>query len=65
MLKLALLLCPCVALALEPCRVEIVDQENGWPVPLVELRTTHEVCHVSNDPELLGREVWLQVQSHG
>ncbi len=23
--------------AAQPCRVEIVDKANGWPVPLVEL----------------------------
>lgn len=59
--------------AAPPCRVEIVDQENGWPVPLVELRTTHETRHVSDnlgliaidDPELLDREVWFTVRGHG
>ena len=25
------------ALALEPCRIEIVEKGSGWPVPLVEL----------------------------
>ncbi|MEZ6114876.1 MAG: hypothetical protein R3C99_28255, partial [Pirellulaceae bacterium] len=57
----------------EPCRVEIVDAENGWPVPLVELRTTHEMRLVSDNagliaidqPELLGREVWFHVIGHG
>ncbi|MES2923535.1 MAG: hypothetical protein V4819_18410, partial [Verrucomicrobiota bacterium] len=73
MTKLALLLYPCAALAVEPCRIEIVDKENGWPVPLVELRTTHDVSHVSDnlgliaidDPDLLGREVWFHMQGHG
>lgn len=73
MLKLAILLYPCAAFAVEPCRIEIVDKENGWPVPLVELRTTHESRLVSDnlgliaidDPELLGREVWFHVQGHG
>jgi hypothetical protein len=62
-----------VVLAAEPCRIEIVDKENGWPVPLVELRTTHETRHVSDnaglialdDPELLDREVWFHVKGHG
>ncbi|MCA9155453.1 MAG: hypothetical protein KDA38_11730, partial [Planctomycetales bacterium] len=57
----------------EPCRVEVVDAENGWPVPLVELRTTHEMRLVSDNagliaidqPELLGREVWFHVIGHG
>lgn len=59
--------------AAEPCRVEIVDKENGWPVPLVELRTTHEQRFVSDnagliaidDPELLDRNVWFHVKGHG
>lgn len=59
--------------AAAPCRVEIVDAENGWPVPLVELRTTHEMRLVSDNagliaidaPELLGREVWFHVIGHG
>ena len=29
--------------SIAPCRIEVVDAENGWPVPLVELRTTHDV----------------------
>ena len=59
--------------AVEPCRIEIVDGESGWPVPLVELKTTHNVKFVSDNagivafdlPELLGRETWLDVRSHG
>ena len=60
-------------MAAAPCRIEIVDKENGWPVPLVELRSTHETRHVSDnlgliaidDPELLDREVWFHVKGHG
>jgi hypothetical protein len=63
----------CAAVSAAPCRIEIVDKENGWPVPLVELRSTHETRHVSDnlgliaidDPELLGREVWFHVKGHG
>lgn len=59
--------------ALEPCRIEIVDAQSGWPVPLVELKTTHNVKFVSDNagivafdlPELLGRETWLDVRSPG
>jgi len=59
--------------AAEPCRVEIVDKENGWPVPLVELRTTHEQRFVSDnagliaidDPDLLDRAVWFHIKGHG
>jgi hypothetical protein len=57
----------------ELCRIEIVDQDNGWPVPLVELRTTHQVRFVSDNagiiafdlPELMGRETWFTVTGHG
>ncbi len=56
-----------------PCRIEIVDEASGWPVPLVELKTTHGVKFVSDNagivafdlPELMGRETWLDVRSHG
>jgi hypothetical protein len=73
MFKFTLFLLPCAVLAVEPCRIEIVDKENGWPVPLVELRSTHETRHVSDnlgliaidDPDLLGREVWFHVKGHG
>jgi hypothetical protein len=69
---IVLFLASCSLIA-APCRVEIVDKENGWPVPLVELRSTHETLHVSDnlgliaidDPELLGREVWFHVKGHG
>ena len=55
------------------CRVEVVDKQNGWPVPLVQLRTTHQLTFVSDNagiialdaPELLGREVWFDVSGHG
>jgi hypothetical protein len=61
------------AFAAEPCRVEIIDKENGWPVPLVELRSVHDSIHVSDnlglvaidDPDLLDREVYFHVKGHG
>ena len=56
-----------------PCRIEVVDAGNGWPVPLVELRTTHQVRLVTDNagviafdlPELMGRETWFEVRGHG
>lgn len=56
-----------------PCRIEVVEGGTGWPVPLVELRTTHEVRLVTDNagivaldlPELMGREVWFSVSGHG
>jgi hypothetical protein len=61
------------ASAAEPCRVEVVDKQNGWPVPLVQLRTTHSTVFVTDNagvialdtPELMGREVWFDVLGHG
>lgn len=61
------------AVEAEPCRVEIVESGSGWPVPLVELRTTHQVRFVSDNagviaidlPELMGIEVWFDVIGHG
>ncbi len=54
------------------CRIEVVDEE-GWPVPLVELRTVHQVRFVTDNagmiafdlPELMDREVWFDVMGHG
>ncbi|EMI18312.1 coagulation factor 5/8 type domain protein [Rhodopirellula maiorica SM1] len=55
------------------CRIHVVDDDSGWPVPLVELRTTHQVRFVSDnagviaidDPSLLDREVYFHVMGHG
>jgi|GEM_PF-4728200 len=33
-----------------PCRIEIVEQVDGWPVPGVELRTVHGVRLISGSP---------------
>ncbi len=59
--------------AIEPCRIEVVERGTGWPVPLVELRTTHNVRLVTDNagviafdlPELMGRETWFDVLGHG
>lgn len=56
----------------ELCRIEVTDEE-GWPVPLVELRTVHQVRLVTDNagiiafdlPELMNREVWFDVIGHG
>lgn len=68
-----LALLPAAALALQPCRIEIVEKGTGWPVPLVELRTTHNVRFVSDNagliafdlPELMNRQTWFDVIGHG
>jgi hypothetical protein len=61
------------SLAVEPCGIEVVEKGSGWPVPLVELRTTHNVRFVTDNagviafdlPELMGREMWFGVIGHG
>ena len=68
-----LLLVTGAAFSAEPCRIEVVDKQNGWPVPLVQLRTTHHVTFVTDNagvialdaPELMGRQVWFDVIGHG
>ncbi|MEA3211609.1 MAG: hypothetical protein QOE70_4666 [Chthoniobacter sp.] len=61
------------AFALDPCRIEVVEKGSGWPVPLIELRTTHQVRLVTDNagviacdlPEVMGRETWFDVIGHG
>ncbi|MFM8357932.1 MAG: hypothetical protein ACKOET_05195, partial [Verrucomicrobiota bacterium] len=56
-----------------PCRIEVVERGSGWPVPLVELRTTHHLRFVTDNagrlaldaPELLGNETWFDIHGHG
>ena len=68
-----LLLADGAAFSAEPCRVEVVDKRNGWPVPLVQLRTMHHVTFVTDNagvialdaPELMGRDVWFDISGHG
>lgn len=61
------------AIATGVCRIEVIENESGWPVPLVELRTTHLQRFVTDNagviafdsPELMGRETWFDVLGHG
>ncbi len=64
----------CLAVAAaEPCRLEVVEKGSGWPVPLVELRTTHWVRLVTDNagviafdlPELMGVNTWFEVIGNG
>ena len=56
-----------------PCAIQVVDKDSRWPVPMVELTTTHAVKFVTDNagrvafdlPELMGRETWLAVASDG
>lgn len=55
------------------CRIQVVEQSSGWPVSLVELRTTHNCSFVTDNdgviafdlPELMGQEVYFEVSSPG
>lgn len=61
------------ALQALPCRIEVVEHGSDWPVPMVELRTTHHAVFVTDNagriafdlPELMGRETWFEVRGHG
>ena len=66
-------LAPAMLSAAPACRIEVVEKGGGWPVPLVELRTTHHLRFVTDNagvialdaPELMGREIWFSVIGHG
>jgi hypothetical protein len=55
------------------CRIEVTEEGSGWPVPLIELRTTHQLRFISDNagliafdaPELMGVETWFDVIGHG
>ncbi len=57
----------------EACRIQVIDKQTKWPVPLVILRTTGQVVYVTDNagvvafdqPELMGQEVWLDIHSPG
>jgi hypothetical protein len=56
-----------------PFRIEVVDDETGRGVPLVELRTTGQIRYVTDskgivafdEPGLVGLKVFFHVKSHG
>lgn len=56
-----------------PFGIHVVDSVTGRGVPLVELRTTSNLCYVTDsggwvafsEPGLMGQEVWFGIQSHG
>ncbi|HBJ86861.1 MAG TPA: hypothetical protein DDZ88_23990 [Verrucomicrobiales bacterium] len=59
--------------AVKPCRIEVIEKGSGWPVPLVELRSTHSLSFITDNagviamdaPELMGRQTWFTVIGHG
>ena len=72
-LLFGLALSPTNASCAATCRIEVVEKGTGWPVPLVELRTTHQVRFVTDNdgiiafdlPELMGRKTWFDVIGQG
>jgi len=54
-------------------RIQVVDDETGWGVPLVELRTVNQIRFVTDsngivafdEPGLFNRKVFFTVKSHG
>ncbi len=57
----------------QPCAIQVLEKETGWPVPLVELRTTHQARFITDNagriafdlPELMGRATWFFVIADG
>ncbi|MGI9245049.1 MAG: hypothetical protein ACR2RV_29870 [Verrucomicrobiales bacterium] len=56
-----------------PFKITVVDQESGWPVPLVELTTIHNTRFITDNagvvaidlPELMDRASWFTIRSDG
>lgn len=63
----------CFATAEPLCKIKVVDESNGWPVPLVELKTTNAMRFYSDNagviafdmPELMGVETWFTIEGNG
>lgn len=61
------------AFGVTPCKIEVIDSQNDWPVPMVELTTNHGVRLVSDNngviafdlPELMDTETWFEINGHG
>lgn len=57
----------------KPFRIEVVDDETGRGVPLVELRTVNQIRYVTDsngivafdEPGLMGLKVYFSIKSHG
>ncbi len=62
-----------VAHGIQPCEIRVVEKGTGWPVSLVELRTTHHARFVTDNagviafdlPECMGHETWFDIIGHG
>jgi len=59
--------------AAELCTIKVIEKGTGWPVSLVELRTTDNQRFVTDNagiialdaPEMMNRETWFTVEGHG
>ena len=57
----------------KPFKIQVVDEQTGRGVPLVELRTVHQVRYLTDSaglvafdqPGLMGRKIFFHVRSHG
>lgn len=70
---LTTLSCMAVAAPKDYFRIDVVDEDTGRGVPLVEFKTTAKVSYFTdsngivalNDPELMGQKVYFSISSHG
>ena len=57
----------------QPCEIQVLEEGSGWPVPLVELRTTSNAIFITDNagriafdlPEFMGKEIWFSIVSPG
>lgn len=64
---------PLVAQETSYFKIQVVDQESGRGIPLVELKTVNEITYYTDnqgivafyEPGLMNREVFFHVSSHG
>jgi len=62
-----------ISAEIRPCRLEVLEKESGWPVPMVQFRTVHNLLFVSDNagviaidaPELMHRETFFHIRGHG
>lgn len=61
------------AIQKSPYRIQVIDQQSGRGIPLVELRTVNGIRLISDsagniamtEPDLLDRQVYFHIESHG
>jgi hypothetical protein len=73
LIAIALLCAPALCAETKYFKIQVVDEQTGRGVPLVELTTTADVSYFTDsnglvafdEPALMGREVFFHVKSHG